>query len=336
MIPAVSIIVPVYNVLPHLEACLDTIRAQSLRDIEIICVDDCSTDGSSEVLKSSAKADPRIKIVTHPTNRGLSAARNTGIDEARAPWILFVDSDDLVSADICRRTLEVARANDADVVLFSYVPFRGTHCVPTPAWADCDTPDRHALLRFPNFAWTKLVSADLFKSRRIRFPEGYYFEDVPVHWQVILLARKTVRIDEIHVGYRQRAGSITYRSDWVRADSLRTYDLVRAWLRDTGQWDEFGPDFIRRELINFANVQAYYSIANPSLLSRLQEEIRCRMTLAHWDAAMAGQELLSWQRNFLLARCRPQGVSRNLAQLPASILHASRDCLRYMYHRFKK
>ena len=100
MTPTVSIIVPVYNVEKYLPACLDSLINQTLQDIEIICVNDCSPDGSDTVLQQYAEKDDRIKIVNHEYNQGLGAARNTGVRVASANYIGFVDSDDYVATDM--------------------------------------------------------------------------------------------------------------------------------------------------------------------------------------------------------------------------------------------
>ncbi|MDD3038761.1 CDP-glycerol glycerophosphotransferase family protein [Bacteroides sp.] len=100
MSPKVSIIVPIYNVEKYLSACLDSLINQTLKDIEIICVNDCSPDSSNIVLQQYAEKDNRIKIVNHKENQGLGAARNTGVNVASAKYVGFIDSDDYVSTDM--------------------------------------------------------------------------------------------------------------------------------------------------------------------------------------------------------------------------------------------
>jgi GT2 family glycosyltransferase len=97
--PLVSVIVPIYNVEKYLSKSLNSLKGQTLKNIEIICVEDCSTDGSMKVLERIARTDKRIKIVKHKINSGLSEARNTGISIASAPYIMFLDSDDTFELD---------------------------------------------------------------------------------------------------------------------------------------------------------------------------------------------------------------------------------------------
>jgi glycosyltransferase involved in cell wall biosynthesis len=94
--PKVSVIIPVYNTAPYLRRCLDSVCGQTLRDIEIICVNDGSTDGSPEILREYAAQDARVRVIDFAGNKGVSIARNTGMDAARGEYIGFVDSDDYI------------------------------------------------------------------------------------------------------------------------------------------------------------------------------------------------------------------------------------------------
>ena len=236
MTPIISIIVPVFNVAHYLDACLASLRQQMISGIEVICVDDASSDGSSALLDSAARQDTRVVILKHANNRGLSAARNTGLRAARGSWVLFVDSDDLTSSHLCERVLNAATGHTADSVFFNYAVFRdGQPLPPEPAPTVPVLADRSALLRRPAFAWTNLVRASLIRSNGIEFPEGLCFEDIPVHWRLAIESERPVFLDEPLVWYRQRPGSITSRTDWSFADGILTYDLVRDYLQSTSQ-----------------------------------------------------------------------------------------------------
>ena len=115
----ISILVPVFNVEPYLEKCLKSLLAQTFQDIEIILVDDGSTDGSGEICDRFATTDERIHVI-HKPNEGLSCARNIGISASTAPYIMFADSDDWVEPDFCQSPYRAAVDNNADLVLFSF------------------------------------------------------------------------------------------------------------------------------------------------------------------------------------------------------------------------
>ena len=118
--PKVSIIVPVYNTEKYLSRCLRSLMNQTLSDIEIILVDDGSTDRSSVLCDNYAEMDNRIKVV-HKKNGGLSSARNAGIDIATGEYIGFVDSDDTISIDMYSKMIETAKKNNVDFVMTDYM-----------------------------------------------------------------------------------------------------------------------------------------------------------------------------------------------------------------------
>lgn len=332
--PQVSIIVPVYNVEKYLRECLEALRTQTLSDIEIICIDDASTDTSPLLLAEISAIDSRIKVLRHSANRGLSAARNTGTRSATAPWVLFVDSDDLVSSRLCERTLAAAVVTRADVVFFDFAVFNdGQTSPPEPAISKPTHADRRDMLQRPAFAWTKLVRTELLLAKGIEFPEGLCFEDVPVHWRLALDSENPAFLNEALVWYRQRSSSITYRRDWSRADGIKIYDLVADRLRVEGRWKTYGTICMIAEMANFANTHAYYAVANPSLLGKVRTEAQIRMTTEHWELALRGGGLLGWQRDYILGRCRPAAVPAGISCLLASLCVMLRDCLRRVRHR---
>ena len=119
----ISIIVPVYNTAPYLPQCLDSLVNQTYRDIEIICVNDGSTDNSPDILKAYAERDSRI-LVIHQENLGLSGARNKGLESARGEWVMFVDSDDWIGTD---SSISVQRQKDGLSRIFNPLALCATY-----------------------------------------------------------------------------------------------------------------------------------------------------------------------------------------------------------------
>ena len=116
----VSVIIPVYNTEKYLRRCLDSVCNQTLRDIEIICINDCSTDNSLSILEEYAGNDNRIKLIDFKENKGAAVARNTGIDMAEGKYIGFVDSDDFVDLDFYEKLYTKAVETGADISKGSY------------------------------------------------------------------------------------------------------------------------------------------------------------------------------------------------------------------------
>lgn len=118
----ITIIVPVYNVIDYLPQCLDSLLCQTHSNIEIIIIDDGSSDGCGKMIDEYARLDQRIKVI-HTQNSGLSAARNRGLDASSGDYLMFVDSDDYVERDFCKEALNLAISHQVEVVSFGYNSF---------------------------------------------------------------------------------------------------------------------------------------------------------------------------------------------------------------------
>lgn len=115
----VSVIIPVFNASKHLSKTLDSISNQTLKELEIICIDDGSTDNSPEILKNYADKDKRLIIISQK-NQGVSAARNAGLSIAKGKYIQFVDSDDILKSEAIQKSYKNAQETNADITLFCH------------------------------------------------------------------------------------------------------------------------------------------------------------------------------------------------------------------------
>ena len=114
--PQVSIVVPIYNVQRHIDRCIVSILQQTLSEFEVIFVDDCSTDCSASAVRRFARNDSRIVFAAHDRNKGLGAARNTGISLARSDYVTFIDSDDFVDANLLEEMIKACDGGYFDIV----------------------------------------------------------------------------------------------------------------------------------------------------------------------------------------------------------------------------
>lgn len=210
----VSIIVPVYNIRTYLPQCAKSLLEQSCRDIEIILVDDGSTDGSGALCDEYAANDSRVRVV-HKENGGLSDARNAGLDKASGKWVLFVDGDDYLVRDAVALLLKEA-AEDADFVQFHYHETADTQWQPEAQTANrrvCnDTKEMFEMLyRLGGVAassCTKLWNRRVFEN--IRFQKGTLHEDEELMNHVLPHCHKVIYTDLVIYGYVMRQGSIIH------------------------------------------------------------------------------------------------------------------------------
>ena len=206
----ISVIVPVYNVEPYLRQCLDSILAQTCQNVEILLIDDGSTDGGGRICDEYGETDIRISVF-HTENRGLSAARNLGLKHARGSYIGFVDPDDWVEPCMYEILLQKANRTGADVVSCAVRVIEKDQIRTSQAENAMfgEGEAIKALLRgtISNAVWNKLWKAELFAG--IEFPEGRNFEDIALVYRLLERAKLTVTLREPLYTYRRREGRIT-------------------------------------------------------------------------------------------------------------------------------
>lgn len=236
--PLVSVIVPVYNVEQYLDECLYSIRQQTYENLEIIVVEDCSTDKSLEVLSKHLN-DQRIKLIRHEKNSGLSAARNTGIDAAKGDYIMFVDSDDHIHNNLIQLCLDNTSKKELDLIVFDFQSFydgiKIDNKLNKNKKYESKIFNQSEYLKYHHFAWLKFLRADILRNNILRFPVGYYYEDWPFHWELAFNNYRVLRLSAPLYYYRLRSGSITssgdqklihiYYSHRVILEKMRSYDI---------------------------------------------------------------------------------------------------------------
>ena len=210
----VSVIVPIYNVEEYLEECLESIRNQTYTNIEVILVNDGSTDGSIEICERFCQQDNRFKLVTQE-NQGLSAARNRGVKESIGEYIMFVDSDDVVKENIVE-VLFFYMNSDVDIVECQITRCKDELVENKPTSIMFKGESTEAILKSIEFkevkfcAFTKLYRRELVE--KVPFLEGYIYEDVYTGMNYLKYIRKMVAVDLKGYYYRVRPNSIMTKS----------------------------------------------------------------------------------------------------------------------------
>lgn len=239
--PLISIIIPVYNVKDYLEKCLDSICGQTYTNLEIIVVDDGSTDGSAVICDKFAQKDRRVKVL-HCANGGLSVARNRGMEIATGELIGFVDSDDWIETDMYQCLYDSLSGNDADVAICSSSHEEGDKSSPLSASGvertltprDCI----YEMLKSKSIThcvWTKLYKTYLWQG--VPFPAGKHFEDLATMHHVIARAKKIAVIDKPLYHYLIRDGSIMRQKYFSLDDTLTLFEFHLERSRFLSQYD---------------------------------------------------------------------------------------------------
>ena len=199
----VSVVVPVYNTEKYLPKCLDSLLGQTLADIEVICINDASTDGSLDVLKKYAKNDDRIKVIDFTENKGVSVARNVGIDQAMGEYIGFVDSDDFVDLDFYEKLYNKVLETDADVVKGNIYDCDENGNNPTlTSFYDINNKIRKNPAYFLYGFTSAIYKTSFIKENKIHFPEDVtHFEDPYFSIGVTLCNPKIDFVDNIKYHY---------------------------------------------------------------------------------------------------------------------------------------
>ncbi len=213
--PLISVIIPVYNVKEYLYDCIDSIKKQTYKNLEVIIVDDGSNDGSEKLCDMIEVANPTY-LVIHKENGGLSDARNVGIEYAKGDYISFLDSDDIISPVFYEMVVKSLSNANAEMVAIK---------CPTHFWdgdavdlsktiSECNSYEISAYEALINMFYLQIATGAPFKIisraivKQVRFPKGYYYEDIATTYKFFLKSNNVVIINGDLYGYRKRKDSI--------------------------------------------------------------------------------------------------------------------------------
>lgn len=234
----VSVIVPVYNVYDYLGKCLDSLVNQTLKELEIVIVNDGTPDNSDELIKKYSKKYKNIKYFIKE-NGGLSDARNFGIEKATGEYIAFLDGDDYVEYDMYEKMYDKAKENDFDMVVCDLNYVYPQKIVRAYSNISYDTNDiKKTMLNIYPAAWNKIFKKDLFKNN-IRFKKGVWFEDVEFIYRMLPYIKNIGVIDEPFCQYVQRSGSITNTINRKLYDYIDNFNGIIDFYKDNNLFLEY-------------------------------------------------------------------------------------------------
>ncbi len=208
----ISIIAPVYNIEKYLDECFKSIQNQTLKDFEVLCIEDCSTDNSKSIIKKYVQIDNRFKLIENSYNKGVGASRNIGIENATGEYIFFIDPDDVILSNCLDILYSTAKQKKSFIT-----------CCNVLMWWEDDSKTKFKVrhkrryrwnkLKDKNFEalnrviWNKLYRRSIFDNPDIRFIENVYHEDIDFYWKCFVNYPKAYVIRKKLYLYRQRVNS---------------------------------------------------------------------------------------------------------------------------------
>lgn len=270
MRPLVSVILPVYNTAFYLTKCLDSILRQTFKNIEIICINDGSTDDSFAVLKNFAARDKRVKIINQE-NRGLAVSRNVGIEAAQGRYITFVDSDDWILPETLELMVNAVENNPVDFVAagaeaFADTPEDEKRTKEVNAWLKNQSMEEgiHFIDQgMPTTCWSQLLKTELLQKYNIRFPnEKIAYEDEYWKYAHQIHCKAYYSLPQKLYQYRIRGASITgsQKKTAVPLDIIRIHRLIAEELEKHDRLEEFVPELEKLFRTQLTHAQIFSGI----------------------------------------------------------------------------
>ncbi len=298
----ISVIVAVYNIKEYLPRCVDSVLGQTYKNLEIILVDDGSSDGSGQICDAYADRDGRVHVI-HKKNGGLSDARNAGLEAAAGDYIGFVDGDDWIEPDMYRAMYEACEREGAEVAACRYKQITKTAVIDASAGNSVSLSKREALEIYVcgderyliyNSVWSKLFSADLIQG--MRFPVGKNSEDIMFTTKAFCKMERLAYLDTAYYNYvLDREGSIMNE----KAGERRLRDEIPFWRKQI--------DYIRKAGMEDLSDKAAYHFYRRMLFYYI--DFMERKATRKYAAEIAGQ-LREDKKNGIISRIyRTDGVA---------------------------
>lgn len=258
--PAVSVIIPAWNASPYLRQCLDSVISQTLMEIEIICVDDGSTDDTPDILREYAEKDARI-IVIRQENRGAGAARNNALRRAKGKYLSFLDSDDFFEPGMLEKSYEAAEKNQADIVVFgcdyySESSGRFRSCpnsinrliLPSGKVFSLRDVRKDAFRLFFGWAWDKLIRTDLVLENSLAFQEQRTTNDLLFVFSTLVLSQRITVLSELLAHHRRGKSSLSVTREISWECFFNALTALKKQLITFGLFSRFEQDYMNYAL----------------------------------------------------------------------------------------
>jgi len=252
MQPKITIIIPVYNVEPYLRQCLDSVVGQTLQEIQILCVDHSSTDGSLAILEEFAAKDPRIEIIhCENTGGGPGQARNAGFAHVKGKYLYFVDSDDSLDLTLCEKAYYRLEQSSSDILFFYPHEIAEAGQEDRKYWGNVDKwhikSDALNYLDFPVPPWNRVTRTAYLESIGLRFPEGKLSEDQFFHWISLVHQPRVIFLPQrLYYRLYRPDSEMGQRGEYVANHAL-VYSMIKQYLMDIGKYQTLRGKLLARK-----------------------------------------------------------------------------------------
>ena len=251
--PKISIIIPVYNAERYLNQTLESVTNQTYKDIELILINDCSTDNSLGILEEFAQKDERIKIISNEQNSGAAVSRNNGLAIAQGDYLLFLDADDIYEPDLAESVLSRALPIDADVVIYNYDRTNGGKKINLKKHKFCSeeyfSPEKAAKEIFnfgPLNAFSKCFKRVFVLENGIKFQDLKSCNDVYFTMSALALAKRIVVLDKVLVHYRADAqGNISSKRGRYYKNVIIAHNAVKENLIEKNKYELYKHSLVK-------------------------------------------------------------------------------------------
>jgi len=250
----ISVIIPIYNAEKYLRQTLNSVRFQTYANLEIVCILDCPTDNSAEIVEQIEKEDKRIKIFKFTQNTGPGHARNIGVENSSGKYLHFMDADDLLSPDFYETMISAAEKENADVaacsVFYEKKRWRSIWFTKSEILSDTNDKIKRTEVTISGWAWRYLIKKSFWVANNLSFPNLPTMQDRPVMIPMIYYANKVALCPNAVYFYKNRADSILNKK----------YDSVREKQQSESRQKsrKISKDFMRAHKIKQPNILLYY------------------------------------------------------------------------------
>lgn len=290
--PKVSIIVPVYNVEKYIEKCLTSLVNQTLEDIEIIVVNDGTKDNSMKIVKRFQERYPKKIVCLEKENGGLSDARNFAIPYAKGEYIAFLDSDDYVENNMYKDMYELAKKENSDMVECDFY-----WEYPNKTKVDIGEyyyNKKEMLEKVRVVAWNKLIKREILEKTKIKFPNGYRYEDVEFTYKLIPYLEKISFLKKPCIHYVQREGSISNLQNERTKEIFDVLDHVINYYKEKNIYDEY------KEQLEYIYTRYLLCSSLIRIVKINDKETRKRLLEMTWTNL--NTKFPNWKKNNLLKK----------------------------------